>query len=76
MNIQIIISTTFFSTSLAACSTNNKNDEKVLPTTEVQQTSTDKNVTTASLSLYDIPSFILQNINGKSINLQSFKEEK
>lgn len=68
---QIIILLIFSATTLAACSGNRTKEEKAAEA-EVEQTSTDTH--TAVMSA--LPAFVIQDINGNNINLQSIKNKK
>ena len=78
MNKALIISAVLSISLLAACSDNNKKKVAVaaLPVTEGQQTNINNDASNVSSSGSVLPSFTVQDVNGKLINLQSFKGKK
>jgi thiol-disulfide isomerase/thioredoxin len=68
---QIIILLIFSVIMLAACSGNRTKEEKAA-VTEVEQTSTD----THTAVMPSVPAFVIQDINGNNMNMQSIKNKK
>lgn len=74
----LILPTVILSVVLAACSDNGKKDESATTATE-HQVSTDSNAATAptvEVNKPTLPAFTVQDVNGKTINLQSLKGKK
>lgn len=71
-----ILAAAVIAVSLAAC-TNNNSEEGAEQTSEVQQqTSTDDHAAAAAPSATALPAFAVQDVNGQTVNLQSFKGRK
>lgn len=78
MNKKLIISAAFAIIFLAACSNNNKEKVTVaaLPVTEEQQTSINNNASNVSSTISVLPFFFVQDVKGKTFNLQSLRGKK
>lgn len=69
------ISASILLAALTACS-DSKKSENASATTEVQQTSTDNNTASAPVVAASLPSFAIQDMQGRKLNLQSLKGKK
>ncbi len=78
MNKELIISAALSIIFLAACSDNNKEKLTIeaLPITEGKQTSINNNASNVSSSVSVLPFFSVQDVKGKTFNLQSLKGKK
>lgn len=78
MKNTLVVSVTILLTTLAACS-NYPKEEKKTSITNAQQTSIDSNTAKAAIAKADLtvlPTFNLQDKDGRMVNLQSFKGKK
>jgi thiol-disulfide isomerase/thioredoxin len=76
MNLKTLLSAALVMTFLAACTDNNKEQDAGASSEVEQQTSTDSHTAEAAPSAPALPAFTVQNANGETVNLQSFKGKK
>ncbi|WP_121356461.1 TlpA family protein disulfide reductase [Flavisolibacter nicotianae] len=75
MKKTLIISASVLLATFSACSDSKKNGNAAA-TTEVVQTSTDHNTASAPVVAASLPSFAIQDMQGRKLNLQSLKGKK
>lgn len=76
MIMKAILAAAVMAVSLAACTNDNTGEEEQQASEVQQQTSTDDHAAAATPSATALPAFTVQDINGQTVNLQSFKGRK